>query len=651
MPISPLTILFPIGVVAAIIAAAFGEKSAEASMNAPEPQKQKLTREEWEASKQGWFDSFGPNLNCQPGYRIKWNDYDGSMATFVCEALPVVTPVAPAAPGQAPVAPTPAVDNRPPTLPPPSLPGGAQHPAQVSPQGSAALNRPQGAASLPTATVQTPSGPVQVARVVTMKEYEADKKRKQKQNNCAPGNSPKFLPYNQSWAEYVCEPSAASILSSKQEEHKESQRTSTIREISPAEAARLEQRAITVGPKTEKKKKVSLAEWQADQKRKLADNGCEDGFKPKFAEYQGTWAEYKCEPTGATKVLVDKSKPEKVQAPMVSTIRETKEVKKASFEPEAAPYVSDALKSKDSQKIVDVADSIDAQFPNAANYLRAEAPKYEMNFAPDVVTLKDKKSKKPASAKTSPMTFQPDVVTLKSKPSEVAEILKAKEVSKKEWEADKARKLASNNCSEGYKPEFKPYAKSNAEYVCKLDKKIADGVAMLKADGIEADMAEKISIFLSGNPSPTDARSMAAYYKTKKPRTYEALTRYASTTEIANQHLAKQEAKGKPTEPKKVVEAANATRNPSELLAHAKTLDITGNPKAAEKVRERAKDEAAKQGVTIVSDKEIAKLAEAKKKSDLEALKSAGFVERKEVATPSGEKKAVPVVVKVSDAL
>jgi hypothetical protein len=654
MPLSPLTILFPIGVLAAIVAAALGEHDAEASISTPEGAKQRLTREEWEASKQGWFDSFGPNLNCQPGYRIKWNDYDGSMATFVCEALPVVTPVAPTAPGQAPVAPTPTIDNRPPTLPPPSLPNGAQHPAQVAPEGNRPLQAPS--ARVPSATVQTPSGPVQVARVVTMKEYEADKKRKQKQNNCAPGSSPKFLPYNQSWAEYVCEPSAASVLAAKQDEHKEEkQRVSTIREISREEAARLERQSINVAPAKEKKRKVSLAEWQADQKRKLADNNCEDGFAPKFAAYNGDWAEYACAPTGVAKILTDKQKPAKVEAPreQASTI---KEVQKTAFEPGAAPYVSDALKSKDAQKITDVADSIDSQYPNAANYLRAEAPKYAMTFEPDAVTLKDKKkpSKKPA-----PMSFTPDVVTLKSKepehkPSAVSEILKAKEsakeVSKKEWEADKARKQASNNCGEGYKPEFKPYAKSNAEYDCKLDKKIAEGKAILAADGIEKDMAEKIAIFLSGNPSPTDARSMAAYYKTKKPATYAALNRYANVTELANQHLAKQESKGKPTEPKAVVQAANATKNPAELLAHAKTLDITGNPKAAEKVRARANDEAAKQGVTIVSNEEAAKLVKAKKQSDLDALKQAGFVERKEVTTPSGDKKAVPVVVKVSDA-
>ena len=558
MPISPLTVAFPLGGIAALIAWALSEKEAEASKGS-----------ELTLNGLKWGE-------CPPGYRPKWNADHTSM---VCEKIPEFE-MQPAAPGEVPKA-VPVDAGKPPIVPVSQTKPGepVPHPSQVE-----AVPTPSGGTALIVKKPETS----QVAQ-------ELAKKQKPQ-----------------------AEKPVAEVLAKKEKEEKPSK---------PAQQA-AESAKKKVDKKEKPKKAVTLAQWQADMKKKQTDNNCGPTEKPEFAPFNNEWAEYKCVPASKITVIATGPMPagssdvaKVVDAKQKEEKRETKpsvppsipQAKPASFEPEAAPFVSEALKSHDYQKIVDSADSMQMDFPRAAAYLRNEAPKYTtiqkpMTFEPEVLTLKEKpKKEKPSKVSKvleskKEITFEPEVLTLKEKPSKETSV--AEVVSKKQWEEDKKYKQSHNNCQEGYEPAFKSYSNDWAAYDCKPSDKVKKGVATLKAEGIEDDMAEKVAIFLSNNPSATDARSLAAYYEGKKPKAAARLRTYAQFQE----HLESQKEKGKPTKPEEVAKAVKKTDNPVELMNHAKTLDAQGDKRGAKAVAELAKSEAKKQGKDFLDDKAAAKL-------------------------------------------
>lgn len=269
-------------------------------------------------------------------------------------------------------------------------------------------------------------------RAVSLAEWRKDMKRKA--GACGPGMAPKFAPYAETWAEYTCEPSAADILASKDRDERRENAglpPATAKEVPalpPARAtSRISERAASpeempirpsdypslprvqrVAPQREEreppspkhdareakareestfekpaKRKVSLAEWQADMRRKMAQNNCPPGKGPAFQPYEENWAEYTC----VADILAAKDAQPSVAAPKPSakpasqkpvSMISTNIIKPGSerldeIEKGSELWVRDAVTSKDSQKIQDAADTIRDQFPKAAKALDKHA--------------------------------------------------------------------------------------------------------------------------------------------------------------------------------------------------------------------------------------------------------------------------------------
>lgn len=599
--VSPLTLAIPLGGLAALLSWAFGEGTAGASEN---PKERKLTREEWEADKQGWYSAFGDSLNCQPGYKVVWDEYDGSRAHFNCVKLPTVdkVSVAPATPGEQPktvVTPTAAI------------PGPAVIPAPAPPH-----NAP--------ITVPTANGPQVVIPISKPTEARAPLAVSIK--------SPKASE----------KPAVVSIMEQKQKEaSKETSRdekTSTIKEV--------------------KKKSVSLADWQADMKKKQKNNNCAPGMSPKFDNFNGSWAEYHCEksdePASVVKILQSKDaahSKDSVLDPYANAAKDllplaklpngrtVAKVSSAPFEPEAAPFVEEALKSGDYNKILDSADSIAQQWPRAAAFLNQQASKYK----PSSTVTTSHKMDKPA-----------DVVSiLKSKDKEAAkEVAKtAKEekpkeqspsVSKSDWEKDKAKKAKSSNCRTGYEPRFTAYAGGWAEYKCVPTEKLAHQMDVLSAEGLEPEVSEQVAFFIYNQPTASQARNYADEFK-KHPNAKRILNQYASNMDaIAAAKAPKKTAPAtsKPTdiatlldadEAKKMGKRVNETDDLSELKAIGDTFRAAGYSKEAKAV-----------------DARMSSLLSSPKQKDASSKDSSSKVETKTVKTATGDK-TLPVVTTASD--